>query len=320
MELIVLAATVLLVLSLWGALVWLWALRRASRKDKVDQRLGLSGEDAEDQRVLRLWHDGREVTTSVPGQVRRTSLWGRLDQLRDDAGWEVPLASALLGTLGVAALTCLLTLLVTGRALAGVGIAVIVLLGVWTIVKQRANRRVSLFERQLIDALELSARSLRAGHPLAGAFRLAAEEIRAPVGRVFAEVCQQEQLGLTFGDALRAAADRSPSADMKLFATSVAIQLRSGGNLADMMDRLVAVMRDRIRLSRRARILTAQTQFSKRILILLPLAIFVVLSIIRPEYMEPLYTTTEGRILLLIAGVNLLFGSWLMNRMAVVRY
>jgi tight adherence protein B len=107
---------------------------------------------------------------------------------------------------------------------------------------------------------------------------------------------------------------------MKLFATSVAIQLRSGGNLADMMDRLVAVMRDRIRLNRRARVLTAQTQFSKRVLIILPFAIFVLLNVLRPGYMEPLYTTPMGKGLLTAAAVSLVVGVWIMNRMAALRY
>jgi tight adherence protein B len=107
---------------------------------------------------------------------------------------------------------------------------------------------------------------------------------------------------------------------MKFFATSVVIQLRSGGNLADMMDRLAFVIRDRMRLARRVRVLTAQTQFSKRILQALPFAIFVILCLINPEYMQPLYTTSTGKTILGAAGAGLLAGTYTMNRLAVLRY
>lgn len=319
-ELAATLSAVLLILSVWGGAVWLWALRRSSRKQEVEERLGLTEREPGSKRVLRLWHEGREVTTTVPGLDRRTSVWSSLDRLREEAGWDVPLASAVLGVVGLVALVFLVTLVLADSVLAGFGVAVISLMIIWTLVKQRASRRATLFERQLIDALELSARSLRAGHPLAGAFRLASEEIPAPVGTVFAEICQQEHLGVSFDGALRRVAATCSSRDMKLFATSVAIQLRSGGNLADMMDRLVAVMRDRIRLNRRARVLTAQTQFSKRVLIILPFAIFVLLNVFRPGYMEPLYTTPLGKLLLTIAAVSMVLGVWMMNRMAALKY
>jgi tight adherence protein B len=319
-DLVIMLAAFLLVLSLWGVLVWGWALHRASQVRDVEERLGLWDPEPGPKHVLRLWHDGREVTTAVPIQSHRLSFRTRLNQVREHAGWEIPLRSVILGLAGVVSLAFLLTMVLGGGILAAIAIVAIILMAFWTYVKQRMSRREALFERQLIDALDLAARSLRAGHPLAGAFRLASEEIPPPVGTAFAEVCQQEHLGVSFGDALKRVTARCPSADMRLLATSVGIQLRSGGNLADMMDRLVAVMRDRIRLHRRARILTAQTQFSKRVLIILPFAIFVLLSVVRPGYMEPMYSTSLGRILLVTAAVSLLFGAWIMNRMAALRY
>ena len=85
-----------------------------------------------------------------------------------------------------------------------------------------------------------------------------------------------------------------------------------------MIDRLAEVIRERIRLSRRMRVLTAQTQFSKRILTALPLVLFVVVNIINPEYIEPMYSTTDGQILLAIAGAGILLGSYVMSKMAAL--
>ena len=86
------------------------------------------------------------------------------------------------------------------------------------------------------------------------------------------------------------------------------------------MDRLAVVVRDRLRLGRRMRILSAQTQMSKRVLLVLPFFVFILFNILNPDYMAPLYTTKVGNILLAISALGLAFGSWLMNRMAVLKY
>src|SRR5688500_14227040 len=191
----------------------------------------------------------------------------------------------------------MLCLVLTKSIWISVAVALVVLQVFWIVVTQRIASRASLFERQLVDSLELAARSLRAGHPLTGAFRLISEEIGAPVGRIFAEVCQHQGMGASLDRAMRAAAPATPSDDFKLFATSIVIQLQSGGNLAEMMERLAYVMRERMRLARRVRVLTAQTQFSKRILLALPFIIFVILNMLNPKYMQPLYSTSTGHMI-----------------------
>ena len=87
-----------------------------------------------------------------------------------------------------------------------------------------------------------------------------------------------------------------------------------------MMQRLAEVIRDRVRLSQRVRVLIAQTQFSKRILLCLPVGFFVAINFANPLYLQPLYTEWWGHVLLAIAAFLLLLGAWVMNRMAVVRY
>jgi tight adherence protein B len=140
------------------------------------------------------------------------------------------------------------------------------------------------------------------------------------VSTVFAEIIQQQQLGKSLEESIRATAAKSHSDDLKLFAASTIVQLRSGGNLADMMDRLVAVIRDRIRLQRRVRVLTAQTQFSKRILIGMPFVLIAMLFVLKPDYLSPLTETHTGRILVATAAVFLVVGSYVMNKIAVLKY
>jgi tight adherence protein B len=319
-ELIPRGAIFLLVVLVWAGAVWIWALRRASRASTLERRLGSTDLDEESARVLRLWYGGREVTTAVPGRGQRLSLRDRLDRLRREAGWQAPLRSVLLGVLGLVALGFLAGFVFTGGVLAGVGLGLVILLGFWTYAKNCATRHAAAFERQLVDAMGLAARSLRAGHPLSGAFRLIAEEIPAPVGAVFADICQKQVLGVGLAAALREATATTISTDMRLFATSVIIQSRTGGNLADMTERLAAVIRDRMRLNRRARVAMAQTQFSKRVLLIMPFAMFVLLNLVNPRYMEPFYESSLGQYMLFGAGASLLVGLWVMNRLAVLRY
>ena len=311
-----------LVLALWIVVVILWRRHKGAQDEKIQQRLGLSGGTVTPGRtqVLRLWHEGKEVTTAVPVGTKRLSLAHRLESIRVEAGWTVPPRTVFVGLAGVATLVFVGAFVISGRALAGLAGAVAVVMIFWAYVKRRISRRDRLFELQFVSALDLATRSLRAGHPLTGACRLISEETAAPVGPLFAEICQNQEMGLSFEAALRQSASNTNSSDMKLFATSVAIQLHSGGNVADMMERLSYVIRDRMRLSRRVRVLTAQTQFSKRILAALPLLMFAVLNLLNPKYMEPLYTTMMGQFLLLIAGAGIVLGIWMMNRMAVLRF
>jgi tight adherence protein B len=247
-------------------------------------------------------------------------LTGLLDQLRRQAGWSAPLRGLVLGVVGGLLLVFVAIYVASGQVLAGASGVIGAMIIFWAYVKRRIHRRTALFETQFVAALELAARSLRAGHPLVGAFRLISEEINPPVGAVFIEVCQQQEMGVSLDSALRQVAAKSNSSDMRFFATSVAIQLRSGGNLADMMERLSCVIRDRMRLSRRVRVLTAQTQFSKHVLAALPLLLFALLSLLNPRYVEPLYATRTGQLLLAVAAGGVLTGMYVMSRMAVLRY
>jgi tight adherence protein B len=305
-----------LVLSLWLMGVVLWSKKRHQRKQQVHDRLEFAKAGAVGHpgsgRILRLWHEGREATTIVPGMIRR-GLVNKLERIRMDAGWETSVSAACGGLAMMLALVGALTYLIASSVLvAGMGVAAACVV-FWIFLTQRITRRTDTFERQLIDALELAARSLRIGHPLVGSFRLISEEIPEPVGRLFADVCQQQALGMPMEEALREVADASTSEDLKLFATSVVIQLSSGGNLADMMERLANVIRERQRLARRVKVLTAQTQFSKRVLLALPFLVFVLLNVINPTYMRPLYTTAGGQLIMLIASIGLLLGWLTMN-------
>ena len=308
-----------LVLALWLGGVTFWMLRRSQRQKKLERRLQFAQEGVDEERIIRLWHDGKAVEAFVPDSSHMS--WGeRLERMRQDAGWNMRMPSviALLFTITLAAAAMVWT--VTGKWLMVIAVAVTILLFFRTYLFHCISKRLALFEKQLVEALDLAARSLRAGHPLSGAFKLISQEIAAPLGSIFCDVIEKEALGVSIQRALYDVSQKARSPDMKIFATSVVIQLRSGGNLAEMIERVAWVVRERMRLNRRARVLTAEAQLSKWVLLALPIGMFVLLNLINPQYMEPFFTTFLGTMMMVIAVLMLGLGAWIMNKMAVLKY
>ncbi len=321
LDLVITVSVFVLVLAVWLMIVAAWSGRRLSVIHRMQERLGLKskGRESEDGRVLRLWKDGKETTTTVGG-TQTPSIYARLEDLRRTAGWVMPLRTIFLAIFGLSLLVMVTALVLTHSLLLGGVVNLIVPAGFWALTKMRIKRRNIQLEGQFVEALELAARSLKAGHPLVGSFRLISEEMSPPVSLIFAEICQLQEYGASLKEAIHKPTTKAGSADMKLFATSVAIQLDSGGNLAEMMHRLAYVIRDRIRLRRRVGILTAQTQLSKRVLIVLPFVLLAGLTFLNAEYMSPLFTTTIGNYMLVAASVGMVMGIWMMNRVSQLQY
>ena len=237
-----------------------------------------------------------------------------------EAGIETPLPTlamiALASAVGVFVMVWVFTQHVPGAMIAGGG----AVYGLWALVKMKANKQMAKFDDQFVEALDLCGRSLRAGHTVVAGLTLAAEESQEPVKSVMSEIVQQQQMGVALEEALRNVALKHPSQDLKLFAASVAVQIRAGGNLSETTNRLAAVIRERLRLSKRVRVLIAQTQMSKQMLLGLPVCVFVLLNVINPEYVRPMYTTDMGQQMIAMCVASMFLGAWAMNKMAVIKY
>jgi tight adherence protein B len=318
-NIIVMAAVFGLVFSIWCICIFLWLGQYISRLQSVQKRLGLAKKESDESQTLRLWRQTRQEAGDVGAPIKLT--WTeRLERLRQAAGWRAPAQTIILGVAGASVMGFVITYLLGFGPILGLGISVGIVIMFWAYTKSCISKYAALFEQQLVDALGISARALRAGLPLLGSFQLISEEIDDPIGSIFFKICHEQLLGLDMKDSIRKVAKTVPSPELKLFATSVAIQLQSGGNLADLMDSLASVIRARMRLNRRVRVLTAQTQFSKRILIAMPVLLFLLLNILAPTYMQTFYTTTVGRYMLIVMVSIVLFGAWVMNRLAVLRF
>ena len=306
-----------LIFSVWCICIFLWLGQYLIRLQSVRKRLGIVQQETDETHTLRLWRENKKDTGIVlPGKL---TLEERLEVLKNSAGWRLPAHMIFLRVMGVSILSFLVTYL-TGGMLMALGVTGTIVIGFWVFTKFCISKRAALFERQFVDALGICARALRAGLPLLGSFQLISEEIDKPVGDIFFRICNEQLLGLDMKESIRKVARNVYNPELKLFATAVSIQLQSGGNLADLMDSLASVIRARMRLNRRVRVLTSQTQLSKRILISIPILLFFLLNVISPEYMQVFFTTTTGKYMLAIMVSMVLFGVWLMNRIAILRF
>ena len=165
-------------------------------------------------------------------------------------------------------------------------------------VLQRRSSRLRAFEEQFPDALDLVSRAIRAGHAFQAAVGMAADELAPPVGPEFKRVFEQQNFGLPLKDALNGLADRVPLVDVKFFVTAVAIQRETGGNLAEILDNLAHVVRERFKILRQVRVHTAHGRITGFVLLALPAFLAVALSIINPEHMKPLFEERVGHMLI----------------------
>jgi tight adherence protein B len=316
---ILLVALFVLVFCGWSICVILWMVQYLRRRKLVQKRIGIGDRDVERSHVLQLWRDEQWAKQEHKAD-RRETLGQRLERLRVNAGWKTPAPVVLLTVVGVAALA-FAGIMVLGYGMwLGVAVSLAILLAFRGITRRRIAARRALFDRQFVDSLRIAARALRAGHPLVGAFQSISEEISEPIGPIFGEICQEQALGLDIQESMRRVANTTRNSDLKLFATAVNIQMSTGGNLAELMDSLAAVMRARMRLNRKVRVLTAATQLNKQTLIAIPVFLFLLLNVMSPVYMDVFYSTWAGRFMLVATIISVIMGAWVMEKLAVLRY
>ncbi len=158
--------------------------------------------------------------------------------------------------------------------------------GVYAWLNHKAKKRLSLFEEQLPDAVDLIVRSLRVGHPFASAINVVADEMYDPIGSEFGLIADEATYGMDVVTALDDVAERIDIQDMRFLAVAVAIQSRAGGNLAEILDGLARVIRSRFKLFRRVRAITAEAKWSGWFLSIFPFAALMMVNITNPGYYD----------------------------------
>jgi tight adherence protein B len=165
----------------------------------------------------------------------------------------------------------------------------------WVWLWNKRRMRLAKFASQLPDALELVARALRAGHSLAAGLHVVGEEMPAPVADEFSRVFEESNLGISVEEAMKGMCERVPNLDLRFFVTSVAIQRQTGGDLAEILDKIGYVIRERFRILGQVKALTGEGRLSGIVLIALPFALFAFMLNTKPDYVESLWTTDLGK-------------------------
>jgi tight adherence protein B len=213
----------------------------------------------------------------------------------------------------------------TASWLAGVRIYFAPLLGIllalipfaWLLHKRAS--RLKTFASQLPESLELVARALRAGHSLAAGLHVVAEEMPNPIADEFNRVYEEQNLGIPIDDALKSMCERVPNLDLRFFVTSVCIQRTTGGDLAEILDKIGYVIRERFRILGQVKALTAEGRLSGVILMALPFLLFLIMLHIKYDYVEKLWTTELGIKMSIYALVMQLFGALLIRKIVNIK-
>ena len=183
----------------------------------------------------------------------------------------------------------------------------------------RKKRRMLKFQRQLPEAMDLIARSLKAGHPFSGGLKMVADEFDDPVGVEFEKVSREINFGVSVPDALKNLSNRVDSRDLRFFIISAIIQRESGGNLPEILEKIAYLIRERFKLQGRIRILSAEGRLSAIILVGIPFFLAFALWCINPDYFRPLMTDRIGNAMVIIALLLMIAGIFTIKKMIEIK-
>ena len=189
---------------------------------------------------------------------------------------------------------------------------------VWVVYKRATRFR--RFNLLLPDAVDLIARSLRAGQSLPMALVTVAEEISDPLGPEFRRCADEMNFGMPFREAMLNLFRRFPLQDLQFLISAILLQRETGGNLAELLDKTAALLRARIQLQQKVKVYTAQGRMTGAILIAMPFVAFVLLNIVRPGYTAPLFESAVGRKLVYGTLASMLLGSFFIRRIIQIKY
>ncbi len=168
----------------------------------------------------------------------------------------------------------------------------------------RRNKRFEKFEELFPEAIDTLARAVRAGHAFTTALEMITAEVSEPVSGEFRQLFEEQKFGMPVRDALLNLTDRMPLVDVKFFVTAVMLQRETGGNLAEILDNLSYVIRERFKIQRQVRVYTAQGRLTMALLMGMPPIIVTTMLLLNPSFIRPLFSDPIGHFLL-VAGITL---------------
>jgi tight adherence protein B len=188
---------------------------------------------------------------------------------------------------------------------------------VWLLMRRK--KRLKKFAAQLPQALELMARALRAGHSLAAGFSLVAQEMSEPIGTEFSRTFEEQNLGKPLEESLEDLTKRIPNLDLKFFSTAIILQRQTGGDLAEILDKIGHLIRERFQIWGQVQALTGEGRLSGIVLLALPPVLFAVVYRMNPDYLMLLFTDDLGKKMLVGGIVSQLFGALMIRKIVNIK-
>ncbi len=186
-------------------------------------------------------------------------------------------------------------------------------------IRQQRKQRFKNFQGQLPDALDLVSRSLRAGHAFSVGMKMVGDEFPDPIGPEFNRVVEEISFGIDVAEALKNLSTRIECVDLRFFITTLIVQRETGGNLAEILESISRLIRQRFELLGKVAALSAEGKLSGIVLILLPFAIGALLWFLNPAYMTLLITDPMGQDMLMMSGLLMVFGAFMMKKMINIK-
>jgi tight adherence protein B len=243
-----------------------------------------------------------------------------IQRLLEQADSRMSVGTFVLSCACAASIPALVVYLITRRLAAALLVGAVLGLLPYVRLRRARTKRMLKFEEQFPEAIDLIGRALRAGHTFPTGLSMVAEELEAPVGIEFRLLYDRQNFGMPMPEALRNFAERVPLLDAKFFVTAVLTQRDAGGNMAEVLDNLASVIRDRFKIKRQVRVISAHGRITGWILAGLPPALGLVFMVVSPKHMQTLFTDPIGVQMLMGAGVLQVAGTFIIRKIVNIEY
>lgn len=292
-----------------------------TQQKRIKERIkSIAAEIKPEKTELGILRDER--VSEIPAFNRflsKIALTKYLQKQLDEAGIPLKAGALILGMLSLGGFAYLLFNFLLKNQLIALIIGLLVLPLPYLYVQIKRKQRRDRFDTLLPEGLDLICNALKAGFSLESAMRMVAQEIPDPVGIEFAVAFEEQNLGISLSESLTNLGNRVDSDDLKLFATAILIQKKSGGNLAEVLEKIASVIRERFRLQREIKIFTSHGRLSGYILVILPIIVAVILYFLNPDYLNILFKDRTGNYLLAGAVILQIIGILTIRKIINIR-
>jgi len=319
----------LLILPVLGSMLMVFGIYQAitegrvAEKSKImDRLLERAGGGSKAKQSAESLLRKRQADVDLIGITRllsRARFIPRVQRLLDQANVDWNASKMVLNVASVALMLLFGMIAVKLPSYMGMLCAVFAVAAPFMWLSIRRKRRMNKLLEQLPDVFELLGQALRAGHSLASGVQLVSDQLPDPAGTEFARVFHEQNMGIKIEEALINMAERVDQMDVRFFVGAVLIQRQTGGDLAEILDKISGVIRSRIELFGMVRALTAEGRLSGVVLLALAPIVFVALLFVNPEYVTMLVTEPEGKLMLFIAVGMQIMGAAMIRKITTIR-